>query len=87
MYYVSAQGIDERMINVHYYYYYYYRHVRASFSPESLQAGSVKGLSTTGSVKALSIVIIIITDRSYVALFSAVGQSQCAFMSHMILNE
>ena len=21
MYYVSAQGIDERMINVHYYYY------------------------------------------------------------------
>ena len=24
MYYVSAQGIDERMINVHYSYYYYY---------------------------------------------------------------
>ena len=24
MYHVSAQGIDERMINVHYYYYYYY---------------------------------------------------------------
>ena len=23
MYHVSAQGIDERMINVHYYYYYY----------------------------------------------------------------
>ena len=22
MYHVSAQGIDERMINVHYYYYY-----------------------------------------------------------------
>ena len=22
MYYVSAQGVDERMINVHYYYYY-----------------------------------------------------------------
>ena len=25
MYHVSAQGIDERMINVHYYYYYYRR--------------------------------------------------------------
>ena len=24
MYYVSAQGDDERTINVHYYYYYYY---------------------------------------------------------------
>ena len=23
MYVVSAQGVDERMINVHYYYYYY----------------------------------------------------------------
>ena len=24
MYHVSAQGVDERMINVHYYYYYHY---------------------------------------------------------------
>ena len=24
MYHVSAQGVDERMIKVHYYYYYYY---------------------------------------------------------------
>ena len=24
MYHVSAQGVDERMIYVHYYYYYYY---------------------------------------------------------------
>ena len=24
MYHVSDQGVDERMINVHYYYYYYY---------------------------------------------------------------
>ena len=23
MYHVSAQGVDKRMINVHYYYYYY----------------------------------------------------------------
>ena len=27
MYHVSAQGVDERMINVHYYYYYYYIHI------------------------------------------------------------
>ena len=27
MYHVSAQGVDERMINVHYYYYYYYYYV------------------------------------------------------------
>ena len=26
MYHVSAEGVDERMINVHYY-YYYYKHV------------------------------------------------------------
>ena len=25
MYHVSAQGVDERIINVHYYYYLYYR--------------------------------------------------------------
>ena len=24
MYHVSDQGVDERMLNVHYYYYYYY---------------------------------------------------------------
>ena len=24
MYHVSAQGVDDCMINVHYYYYYYY---------------------------------------------------------------
>ena len=24
MYHVSAQGVDERMIDVHYYYYYYH---------------------------------------------------------------
>ena len=24
MYHASAQGVDERMIDVHYYYYYYY---------------------------------------------------------------
>ena len=30
MYHVSAQGLDERMINVHYYYYYVQRHERFS---------------------------------------------------------
>ena len=32
MYHLSAQGIDERMINVHYYYYYYYYGVNGSKS-------------------------------------------------------
>ena len=27
MYHVSAQGVDERMLNVHYYYYYYYYYI------------------------------------------------------------
>ena len=34
MYYVSAQGVDERMINLHYYYYY-------SCHPSSISAVSV----------------------------------------------
>ena len=32
MYHVSAQGVDERMINVHYYYYSY----RENIIPEKL---------------------------------------------------
>ena len=32
MYHVSAQGVDERIINVHYYYYYYNK-VGFSLSP------------------------------------------------------
>ena len=31
MYHVSAKGVDERMINVHYYYYYYYVNSTAHF--------------------------------------------------------
>ena len=27
MYHVNAEGVDKRMINVHYYYYYYYTEV------------------------------------------------------------
>ena len=27
MYHVSAQSVDERIINVHYYFYYYYYYV------------------------------------------------------------
>ena len=33
MYRVSAQGVDERMINVHYYYYYYYYFDSGSLRP------------------------------------------------------
>ena len=29
MYHVSAQGVDERMINVHYYYYSHYRKIES----------------------------------------------------------
>ena len=29
MYHVSAQGVDERRINVHYYYYYYHSEIVA----------------------------------------------------------
>ena len=31
MYHVSAQGVDERMRNVHYHYYYYYLTPKASY--------------------------------------------------------
>ena len=31
MYRVSAQSVDERMVNVHYYYYYYYVHETKRF--------------------------------------------------------
>ena len=39
MYHVSAQGIDERMINVHYYYYYYYYYFdcQADFDVDNIQ--------------------------------------------------
>ena len=33
MYHVSAQGVDERMINVHYYYYYKETRKDANFRP------------------------------------------------------
>ena len=31
MYHVSAQGVDERMINVDYYYHYYSQRLRESY--------------------------------------------------------
>ena len=37
MYNVSAQGVDERMINVHYYYYFLERE-RAFLSPSSVSS-------------------------------------------------
>ena len=39
MHHVSAQGIDERMINVHYYYYYTYRFKDGAILP-NVAAGS-----------------------------------------------
>ena len=52
MYHVSAQGVDERMINVHYYYYYYYYYycqsdcattVTASLSPVTEDCPQAEG--------------------------------------------
>ena len=36
MYHVSAQGIDERMINVHYYYYCYYYYCEVEMIKEEV---------------------------------------------------
>ena len=44
MYHVSAQGIDEHMINIHYCYYYYYL-IKLSFKP--LAEVTVLKMSTT----------------------------------------
>ena len=42
MYHVSDQGVDERMINVHYYYYYYYYYyIRTVRHGMYLRTGSV----------------------------------------------
>ena len=35
MYHVSAQSVDERMVNVHYYYYYYHSSSSSSSSSSS----------------------------------------------------
>ena len=45
MYQVSAQGVDERMINVHYYYYYLVR----------LQKCRIQMLYNTGRNSALKV--------------------------------
>ena len=39
MYHVSAQGIDERMINVHYYYYiaFHAKHFSVGFFSETVE--------------------------------------------------
>ena len=48
MHHVSAQGVDERIINVHYYYYYYYS-VRCSLPLPPPPRMSVKTASTSGA--------------------------------------
>ena len=42
MYYVSAQGVDERMINVHYYYYSNRRHESCRYSVGTALYGHLK---------------------------------------------
>ena len=46
MYHVSAQGVDERMINVHYYYYYYSHHHHHHHHHHQLR-GMAKGRGQT----------------------------------------
>ena len=42
-YHVSAQGVDESMINVHYYYYYYY-YIIIIISASSIHASFVQAI-------------------------------------------
>ena len=53
MYHVSAQGVDERMINVHYYYYYYYT-----------QDGETKGRRRTPQPAVLTIQLSLTTAKT-----------------------
>ena len=45
MYHVSAQGVDERMINVHY--YYYYKPTEDVDTVRECSSGKGEGLSPT----------------------------------------
>ena len=61
---LSAQGIDERMINIHY--YYYYSHYKLEMSPNDIQIE----LSALGSLyvrlgkwKTVIMIMMIITER------------------------
>ena len=49
MYHVSAQGIDERMINVHYYYYYYYRPPLTAFACSTVSRPCGNSFGENGS--------------------------------------
>ena len=47
MYHVSAQGVDERMIDVHYYYYYY---LLSSTFTDSCAPGAFRPIPKGGDV-------------------------------------
>ena len=55
MYHVSAQGVDERMINVHYnYYYYYVCHIKF------VQRIEPRGRHFTKFVLVLVVVVVVV---------------------------
>ena len=51
MYHVSAQGIDERMINVHYYYYYIYMTITVEDARGNTGHGPRKAALPTDSIE------------------------------------
>ena len=56
MYHVSAQGVDERMINVHYNYYYYYYVCHIKF----VQRIEPRGRHFTKFVLVLVVVVVVV---------------------------
>ena len=58
MYHVSAQGADERMINVHYYYYHYYYYInsRSHVSPSAFMVNPLAH-SSVGGVPSLQMAL------------------------------
>ena len=66
MYDVSAQGIDERMINVHYYYCYYYYYFKYCLS--LLLCDKLKNEATFRSEVTDALVWIKIHPRTFVFL-------------------
>ena len=63
MYHVSAQGVDERMISVHYYYYYYYLRTMRSSGPTSWTSKRRRGpfLSRQGGSRHMMSTVVLVT--------------------------
>ena len=71
MYHVSDQGIDERMINVHYYYYY------VAFVPSARKNGGVTMMSNKAVHHLLFLVFVPAQGRPHTALCTVSGAGYC----------